>query len=80
MTCEPTATQPLRGAEVIELSTMVTCSLATMTLRGQGAEVIKVEPVKGGDPMRKLGTQKAGTSGLAQHFLIVSEGGVLDPK
>lgn len=64
MTCEPTATQPLRGVEVIELSTMVTCSLAAMTLRGQGAEVIKVEPVKGGDPMRKLGSQKAGTSGL----------------
>ena len=64
MTCEPTATQPLRGVEVVELSTMVTCSLAAMTLRGQGAEVIKVEPVKGGDPMRKLGSQKAGTSGL----------------
>jgi len=61
---QPTAAQPLRGVEIIELSTMVTCSLAAMTLRGQGADVIKVEPVKGGDPMRRLGSQKAGTSGL----------------
>ena len=35
-----------------------------MTLRSQGTQVIKVEPVRGGDPMRKLGSQKNGTSAL----------------
>ena len=49
---------------MVELSTMVTCSLAAMTLRSQGARVIKVEPVRIGDPMRMLGSQKAGTSAL----------------
>ena len=58
------AQQPLAGVEVVELSTMVTCSLAAMTLRSQGARVIKVEPVKIGDPMRMLGSQKGGISAL----------------
>ena len=60
----PSAEQPLAGVKIVELSTMVTCSLAAMTLRSQGAQVIKVEPVRGGDPMRKLGSQKNGTSAL----------------
>ena len=60
----PSAEQPLAGVKIVELSTMVTCSLAAMTLRSQGAQVIKVEPVRGGDPMRKLGSQNNGTSAL----------------
>ena len=60
----PSAEQPLAGVKIVELSTMVTCSLAAMTLRSQGAQVIKVEPVRGGDPMRKLGSQKNGISAL----------------
>ncbi len=64
MTDTPTAEQPLAGIEVVELSTMVTCSLAAMTLRAQGARVIKVEPVRTGDPMRMLGSQKSGISAL----------------
>ena len=53
----PTARQPMAGLEVIELSTMITCSLAAMTMAAQGASVIKVEPPIMGDQMRVLGTQ-----------------------
>lgn len=62
MTHDPA--QPLRGIKVVELSTMITASLATMTLASQGAEVIKIEPLGIGDPMRMLGSQKAGISAL----------------
>ena len=61
---EVTAQQPLAGLEVLELSTMVTCSLSAMMLRAQGAKVIKIEPPLMGDPMRYLGSQKNGVSAL----------------
>ncbi len=61
---DATPTQPLAGIRVIEFSTMVTASLATMMFAQQGADVIKVEPPGIGDPMRWLGSQKAGISGL----------------
>jgi len=60
----PTAEQPLAGVKILEFSTMVTCSLASMTLAAQGAEVIKIEPPLGGDVMRHLGHQKNGISAL----------------
>jgi crotonobetainyl-CoA:carnitine CoA-transferase CaiB-like acyl-CoA transferase len=60
----PTARQPLAGLEVIELSNMITCSLAAQTMAAQGANIIKVEPPVGGDQMRPLGTQKSGVSGF----------------
>jgi crotonobetainyl-CoA:carnitine CoA-transferase CaiB-like acyl-CoA transferase len=60
----PSASQPLAGLEVIELSNMITCSLAAMTMAAQGAAVIKVEPPINGDQMRPLGTQKSGVSGF----------------
>ena len=59
----PTARQPLAGLEVIELSNMITCSLAAQTMAAQGANIIKVEPPVGGDQMRPLGTQKAVSPG-----------------
>ncbi|MDC3359970.1 CoA transferase, partial [Gammaproteobacteria bacterium] len=49
---------------VIELSNMITCSLAAMTMASQGAQVVKVEPPQMGDKMRPLGTQKNGVSGF----------------
>lgn len=61
---QATIEQPLKGVRVIELSTMVTASLATMMLAAQGADVIKVEPVGIGDPMRFIGSQKQGISAL----------------
>ena len=59
-----TTQQPLADIKVVEFSTMITASLATMMFAQQGAEVIKVEPPNIGDPMRWLGSQKAGISGL----------------
>ena len=58
----PSARQPMAGLEVVELSNMITCSLAAQTMAAQGANVIKVEPPVGGDQMRPLGTQKSGVS------------------
>jgi crotonobetainyl-CoA:carnitine CoA-transferase CaiB-like acyl-CoA transferase len=59
-----TANKPLAGVRIIELSTMVTASLSSMMLAAQGADVIKVEPVGIGDPMRFIGSQKNGISAL----------------
>lgn len=61
---ETTAQQPLAGIKVVEFSTMITASLATMMFAQQGAEVIKVEPPGIGDPMRWLGSRKDSISGL----------------
>jgi crotonobetainyl-CoA:carnitine CoA-transferase CaiB-like acyl-CoA transferase len=61
---QATLEQPLKGVRIIELSTMVTASLATMMLAAQGAEVIKIEPIGIGDPMRFIGSQKNGISAL----------------
>ncbi|MCK0071192.1 CaiB/BaiF CoA transferase family protein [Kordiimonas laminariae] len=55
--------KPLEGVKVIELSTMITASLATMMLADQGAEVIKVEAITG-DPLRLLGTSSNGISAM----------------
>ena len=50
--------KPLEGVKIIEISTIVTASLATMMMADQGADVIKIEQSGIGDPMRYLGTQK----------------------
>ena len=64
MQTKATAEKPLAGLKVIEMSTMITCAYSAMMLRSQGAEVIKVEPVKAGDPMRYVGSQKNNQSAL----------------
>ena len=56
--------KPLDGIRVLEFSTMITASFAAMMLADQGAEVIKVEPLELGDPMRYLGSAKGGFSAL----------------
>ena len=56
--------KPLAGIKVLEFSTMITASFAAMMLAEQGAEVIKVEPLDLGDPMRYLGSMKGGSSAL----------------
>ncbi len=56
--------KPLEGINVLEFSTMVTASFSAMMLAEQGANVIKVEPLELGDPMRYLGSSKGGISAL----------------
>ncbi len=56
--------KPLAGITVLEFSTMITASFASMMMADQGARVIKVEPIEMGDPMRYIGTSKGGISAL----------------
>ena len=60
--------KPLEGIKIVEISTIVTASLATMMMADQGAEVIKIEQSGIGDPMRYLGTQKVG----CLHYLLTA--------
>lgn len=56
--------KPLNDVTVVELSTMITASLASMMMAEQGARVIKIEPTEAGDPLRYIGTAKGGISGI----------------
>ncbi len=56
--------RPLEGVTILEFSTMITASFATMQMCEQGARVIKVEPLNAGDPLRYIGATKGGISSL----------------
>ena len=56
--------KPLENITVLEFSTMITASLASMMLAEQGARVIKIEPIDMGDPMRYIGARKGDISSL----------------
>ena len=60
--------KPLEGIRVMEFSTMITASFAAMMMAEQGADVVKVEPLELGDPMRYLGSTKGGISALFANF------------
>ncbi len=53
---------PLQGFRVIDLTTMISGPLATMTLADQGAEVIKIEHPDGGDLSRQVAGRRGGFS------------------
>lgn len=53
---------PLAGLRVIELGQLIAGPFATRTLADFGAEVIKVEPPQGGDPLRQWRMLHNGTS------------------
>ena len=53
---------PMDGVRVIDLTSMISGPLATLTLADQGADVIKVEPPGGGDFVRHLATRRNGYS------------------
>ena len=53
---------PFTGIRIIDLTTMISGPLATMTLADQGADVIKVENPGGGDFGRLVATRRDGFS------------------
>ncbi len=53
---------PLSGLKVIELGQLIAGPFAAKTLADFGAEVIKIEPPGGGDPLRQWRLIKDGTS------------------
>jgi formyl-CoA transferase len=48
-------TGPLAGTRVLEMGSLIAGPFAGQLLGDYGAEVIKIEPVEGGDPMRRWG-------------------------
>jgi formyl-CoA transferase len=57
-----TTAQVLQGIKVIELGQLIAGPFAAKTLADFGARVIKIEPPKGGDPLRTWRKLKDGTS------------------
>jgi formyl-CoA transferase len=53
---------PLQGLKVIELGTLIAGPFCARMLAEFGAEVIKIEPPEGGDPLRKWRKLHEGTS------------------
>ena len=51
---QPFLDRPLSGVRVLDLTRMLTGGYAAMLLGDMGAEVIKIEEVDGGDPLRKM--------------------------
>lgn len=51
---------PLKGLRVLDLGTMIAGPVAATLLADFGAEVIKIEQPKGGDPLRQVGPQVDG--------------------
>jgi formyl-CoA transferase len=55
-------TGPLAGTRVLEMGSLIAGPFAGQLLGDYGAEVIKIEPVEGGDPMRRWGKTVDGKS------------------
>ena len=62
---------PLDGVRIIDVSQMISGPLASMLLADQGADVIKIEPPGGGDPMRAVGRS---LGGIAPTFAVANRG------
>ena len=58
------ASKPLDGVRVVDLSQVVSGPYATMILAEQGADVVKVEPLGTGDPIRETAIRRGNTSSL----------------
>lgn len=62
MTLPHSPTGPLAGLKVVELGQLIAGPFAAKTLADFGADVVKVEPPKTGDPLRQWRLVKDGTS------------------
>ena len=62
---------PLDGVRIVDVSQMISGPLASMLLADQGADVIKIEPPGGGDPMRAVGRS---LQGIAPTFAVANRG------
>src|SRR5258708_35194246 len=49
---DPTAAAPLDGIRVVDLSRLVAGNMLSLQLADQGAEVVKIEDPRTGDPLR----------------------------
>ena len=54
---------PLAGIRVVEIATFIAAPGGAHLLASQGAEVIKVEDLTMGDPLRMFGSSRGGMSG-----------------
>ena len=59
MTAEAVTSGPLSDLRVIEMGSLLAGPFCGQLLGDFGAEVIKIEPPGGGDPMRQWGREKA---------------------
>ncbi|BBF69996.1 hypothetical protein SBA_ch1_21960 [Sphingomonas bisphenolicum] len=59
---------PLAGYRILEFGTNLTAPMATMLMGDQGADVIKVEPIRG-DQLRSSGDQRSGVPNMGAMFL-----------
>ena len=62
---DPTASAPLDGLRVVDLSRLVAGNMVSLQLADQGAEVIKIEDPKVGDPLRAWRVK-----GLSLHWKV----------
>jgi crotonobetainyl-CoA:carnitine CoA-transferase CaiB-like acyl-CoA transferase len=65
ITFDPTAPAPLDGIRVVDLSRLVAGNMVSLQLADQGAEVIKIEDPKVGDPLRAWRVK-----GLSLHWKV----------
>jgi crotonobetainyl-CoA:carnitine CoA-transferase CaiB-like acyl-CoA transferase len=65
ITFDPTAPAPLDGIRVVDLSRLVAGNMVSSQLADQGAEVIKIEDPKVGDPLRAWRVK-----GLSLHWKV----------
>lgn len=63
------ASGPLDGHRVVDLSTMISGPMATQVLADQGADVIKIEAPDAGDLVRQLGASR---NGITATFAVVN--------
>src|ERR1700759_3091608 len=62
---DPTAAAPVDASRVVDLSRLVAGNMVSLQLADQGAEVIKVEDPKVGDPLRAWRVK-----GLSLHWKV----------